>query len=37
MSHPPPPAPSIDAELKTLLRRLTLGRLLDIIVSSILN
>lgn len=29
MSHPPPPAPTIDAELKTLLRRLKLGRLLD--------
>jgi DNA replication protein DnaC len=29
MSHPPPPAPTIDAELKMLLRRLKLGRLLD--------
>jgi hypothetical protein len=29
MSHPSPPAPTIDAELTTLLRRLKLGRLLD--------
>jgi DNA replication protein DnaC len=29
MSRTPPPAPNIDAELKTLLRRLKLGRLLD--------
>jgi DNA replication protein DnaC len=29
VSHPPPLAPTIDAELKTLLRRLKLGRLLD--------
>ena len=29
MSYPPPPAPTIDTELTTLLRRLKLGRLLD--------
>ena len=29
MNPPPPPGPTIDTELKTLLRRLKLGRLLD--------